>query len=227
MPRPAARIRPLDAAPEPLVPPADAPATVPAATVAVVSRDAAASALADPMRRRVLAALQSPGSSTTVARTLGLSRQRVNYHVRALEDAGLVEEVERRQRRGVTERVVRATAAHYVLSLDSLGALAGAPIHGTDRFSATFQVAVAARTIREVAALADQARTAGKRLTTLTLDTAVTFGSPGAREAFANELVAEVNRLVSKYHQADAANGRAYRLFVGAHPTPAAARSPR
>jgi DNA-binding transcriptional ArsR family regulator len=220
MPRRVARLRPLDAAPGPVAP-ADAPAGL-----AVVDRDAAASALADPMRRRVLAVLRSPGSATTVARELGLTRQRVNYHVRALEAAGLIEEVERRQRRGVVERVVRATAAHYLVAPDALGTMAAAAAGG-DRFSATYQVAVAARTIREVADLAEIARRTGKRLTTLTLDTSVTFATPAVREAFANELVAEITRLVAKYHQTDAASGRAYRLFVGAHPAREAGRSSR
>ena len=53
---------------------------------------------------------REPASATEVAARLGESRQRVNYHVRALERGGLVELVEERARRGCTERVVRATA---------------------------------------------------------------------------------------------------------------------
>ena len=44
-----------------------------------------------------------------MGRDLGLSRQKVNYHLRALEDAGLVEHVEDRRRGNCTERIVRAT----------------------------------------------------------------------------------------------------------------------
>lgn len=209
MPRRAAALRPLDHV--------RAAAAAPSAGVAVVTRDKAASALADPLRRRVLEALRSPGSATTVGRDLGLSRQRVNYHVRALEAAGLVEQVALRQRRGVVERVVRATAAHYLVSPERLGTMADGQAD-TDRFSATYQVAVAARTIHEVADLAARARAAGKRLSTLTLDTVIRFAAPADRKAFANELVACVNGLVARYHTADAASGRAYRLFVGAHP---------
>lgn len=186
--------------------------------VAVVDRGPAAGALLDPTRRRILAALQEPGSATGIAGPLGLSRQLVNYHVRALERAGLVEEVDRRQRRGVEERIVRATASHFVISPETLGRLGDTPIEATDRFSATYQVAVAARTIREVGTLASMARDAGKRLTTLTLDSEVRFATPASREAFANELVDTINRLAAKYHDAEAADGRAYRLFVGAHP---------
>jgi DNA-binding transcriptional ArsR family regulator len=184
----------------------------------VITRDGTAEALLDPIRRRILERLGEPGSATSVAAGIGLSRQAVNYHVRALERAGLVEEVGRRQRRGVEERLVRATAAHYVIAPQALGALGRADTGSTDRFSATFQVAVAARTIREVAELSSRARAAGKRLTTLTLDATVRFASPAAREAFANDLVQAVNAIVAKYHDQNAPNGRTYRLFAGAHP---------
>ena len=184
----------------------------------VITRDDDAETLLDPTRRRILEHLQTPGSSTSVAARLGLSRQSVNYHVRALEKAGLLEEVERRQRRGVTERIVRATAAYYLISPSALGALGRAEAASPDHFSATFQVAVAARTIREVAELAKRARDAGKRLTTLTLDAEVRFASPAAREAFANELVNTVNKLVAKYHDDQSSDGRTYRFFAAAHP---------
>jgi DNA-binding transcriptional ArsR family regulator len=53
-----------------------------------------------PLRRRLLELLRVPTSATELAATLGLPRQKVNYHVRALEAAGLVRLVEERQRRG-------------------------------------------------------------------------------------------------------------------------------
>jgi DNA-binding transcriptional ArsR family regulator len=209
-------VRPLDLDPGP-----DAEA----ASLAVVTGPGAAGALLDPTRQRILEALREPGSATTVAAALGVSRQLANYHVRALERAGLVTEVGRRPRRGLEERVVRATATHYLIApdvVDERGSAGGpAPPGGLpagDRFSASYQVAAAARTIREVAALAAGARAEGKRLTTLTLDTEVRFATPARREAFANELVALVTGLVARYHDAEAPDGRRYRLVTGAHP---------
>ncbi|HYN06998.1 MAG TPA: helix-turn-helix domain-containing protein [Vicinamibacterales bacterium] len=202
-------------------------ADAPSSGVAIVTRERAAGALVAPTRRKILSLLQTPGSATSIGPRLGLSRQLANYHIRALESAGLVEEVDRRQRRGLEERVVRATAAHYLLSPDALGTVGPGPHDVADKFSATYQVAVAARTIREVADLAERARRAGKRLTTLTLDTEVRFAAPADREAFANELVETVTRLVAKYHDGRAADGRTYRVFLGAHPTvPAAKKQP-
>jgi DNA-binding transcriptional ArsR family regulator len=208
-----ARVNPLDRDAA-----ARADATVPSAGVAVVSREAAAEALLDTARRQVLEQLQTPGSASSVAAALKLPRQRVNYHVRALERAGLVEQVATRPRRGLTERIVRATAACYVISPDALGRMGNAELQSTDRFSATFQVAVAARTVREVASLAELARDAGKPLTTLTLDATIRFATPASRQAFANDLVDAVNALVAKYHDERAGDGRTYRFFAGSHP---------
>jgi DNA-binding transcriptional ArsR family regulator len=201
-------------------------------SLAVVAGAAAAGALLDPTRQRVLEHLREPGSATTVAAATGVSRQLANYHVRALERAGLIEEVGRRQRRGLTERIVRATASHYLVSPDVLGRPGAPPAEVGDRFSASYQVATAARTIREVAQLAEAARAAGRRLTTLTLDTEVRFKTPAARAAFADELLTLVTGLVARYDDPSAADGRRYRLFAGAHPVfvpkasaPAATRS--
>jgi DNA-binding transcriptional ArsR family regulator len=172
----------------------------------------------DATRRRILERLREPASATEVARALGLPRQRVNYHVRELEKLGLVEEVARRRRRGLEERIVRATARHWLISPEAIGSLGADPARIQDRFSATYQVAVAARTIREVGHLMELAREAGKALPTLTVDTELRFRTPAERDAFAQELVALVSGVVARYHDGEAAEGRSYRLFLGAHP---------
>jgi len=204
-----ARVRPVDR---------EVGSRDPAGGVAVVSRRESAAALIHPVRRKVLESLRAPGSATTVAQQLGLSRQAVNYHVRTLERAGLVEEIGRRQRRGLEERVVRATAAYYFVAPEALTGRPDEPRDPDDRFSASYQVALAARTIREVAALGELASRAGKRLTTLSLDSEVTLATPESRDVFARELLAAVTKIIARHHAPDAGNGRAYRVFAGAHP---------
>ena len=53
--------------------------------------------------------------------TLGLPRQNVNYHLKALERHGLVELVEERKKGNMTERMLRATALSYAISPAALG----------------------------------------------------------------------------------------------------------
>ena len=74
------------------------------------------SALLHPFRRRVLAELTTAASPAEVARRLGLPAQAVNYHVHALVAAGLVGEVETRQKRNLVEHRFRALARAFTLS---------------------------------------------------------------------------------------------------------------
>lgn len=193
---------------------------MPPADVAVIDEPAAATSVLSATRRRVLAALAEPGSATTVAAQLGLARQKVNYHLRALEEQGLVALVEERPRRGLTERVVRATATSYVVAPATLGGLAADP-RRVDRLSAAYLLALGARLVDEVAALRRSAEGAGRSLPTLGIDTEIRFASAADRAAFTEELAAGVAGLVSRYHDESASAGRWHRLVVAAHPRPA------
>ncbi|MET9251352.1 helix-turn-helix domain-containing protein [Nonomuraea sp. NPDC003709] len=168
-----------------------------------------------PLRKRVLEELREPASATTVAARLGETRQRVNYHLRELEKAGLVEVVELRQRRGRQERIVRATARTVVVAPE----VVGAPSPGEqDRFAADTLLAVTARTFGDVAEMREQAAQEGKRLVTFTIETDVGFAEPADISRFATDLAARVADLVASYDSPEST--RRYRLIIGGHPTP-------
>jgi predicted ArsR family transcriptional regulator len=185
----------------------------------VIDDPAAAVAALDPVRGKILAMLAEPGSSTTVAHSLGLPRQKVNYHLRILEEHGLVRFVAERPRRGLTERVVAATARAYVVSPNAVGDH-DATSTVTDKLSSRYLIALAARMVREVAGLARAADTAGKPLATMSIDTDIRFASAADRSAFAVELTSAVTDLAARYHDERAPNGRWHRLVVAAHPRP-------
>ena len=190
----------------------------PTATLEVIHGADAASAALQRTRREVLAALDQPDSAAGLARRLGISRQRLNYHLRALERRGLVECIEERRKGNCTERILRATARAFVISPDALGALKTTPDAAADRLSAAYVIAVSARTIREVSTLDTRARQAGKRIATLTIDSEVTFASAEARASFASELNQSVAALVAKYHDDAAPSGRRFRVVAHSHP---------
>jgi DNA-binding transcriptional ArsR family regulator len=187
--------------------------------VGVIDEPGAAMAALDPVRARILGILAEPGSSTTVAAVIGLPRQQVNYHLRTLERHGLVRLVEERPKRGLTERVMRATARTYALSPSTLGQNAADPAR-TDRVSTRYLIAVAARMVGEVAQLARRADEAGKPLPTLAIDSEIRFASAADRAAFTAELTAGVKALAAKYHDEKADGGRWHRVIVAAHPVP-------
>ncbi|MUL43240.1 helix-turn-helix transcriptional regulator [Streptomonospora sp. PA3] len=186
--------------------------------MAVIDDPEAAEASLDPVRARLLAELSEPGSATTLAQRVGLTRQKVNYHLRALERHGLVELVEERRKGNLTERMLRATAASYVISPSVLAAVEPDPKRSRDQLSARWLLAVAARLVRDVGELITGATRARKRLATFALDGEVRFASAADRAAFAEELAGAVASLVSKYHDESAAGGRAHRVVVAVHP---------
>jgi DNA-binding transcriptional ArsR family regulator len=189
--------------------------------VEVIDDPAAAVVALDPVRAGLLAALGEPASAAELAGRTGLSRQKVNYHLRALEAHGLVTLAGERRWGGLTERRLVATATSYVVSPAALGAVATDPGRAADRMSARYLVALAARVVREVGTLARRAEAGHKRLATLGIDTEVAFADPAARAAFAEDLAAAVTALTARYH---ATGGRPHRLVVAVHPTPEEAR---
>jgi DNA-binding transcriptional ArsR family regulator len=180
-------------------------------------RDAAAAVL-DPVRQKLLAHLKEPDSATGLARRLRLPRQRINYHLRALESAGLVELVEERRKGNCLERVVRASAQSFVISPEALGEVGSTTQAVSDRMSTAYLIAAAGQTIRDVAALDARARKEGKRIATLTLEADVRFASAATRAAFAEELAGAVARLAAKYHDERAQGGRRFRVLAAVHP---------
>lgn len=187
--------------------------------VAVIEDPAAAEVSLDPVRARLLAELAEPGSATMLAAKVGLPRQKVNYHLRTLEQHGLVELVEERRKGNVTERLMQATAASYVISPTALAAVQPDPARSPDRLSARWLLAVSARLVRDVGTLITGATRAKKRLATFALDGEVRFATAADRAAFAEELATCVTRLVAKYHDEQAEGGRAHRVVVALHPS--------
>lgn len=187
--------------------------------VDVIEDPVPAADLLDPLRARILAELGRPGSASTLAPTLGQTRQKLNYHLKALEANGLVTLVEERPRRGLTERLFQASARSYIVGPAAVGPTAVDPDR-TDRLSSRYLIALGARLVTEVADLVRRAERAGKPLATLSIDTDIRLASAEARAAFTADLAAAVRDLAARYHDETATDGRWHRLVVAAHPKP-------
>lgn len=188
--------------------------------IGVIDDPTAAKAALDPIRSRLLSELREPASAAALADRVGLSRQKVNYHLRTLESHGLVRQTGEKRWGGLTERKLVAVASAYVLSPSVLGPAAADPERELDRLSASYLIALAARVVREVGDLVRRARQAGKPLATLSVDTVVRFRSARDRAAFSQELTQTINHLIAKYHDGTAPGGRPHRLMLMAHPLP-------
>lgn len=193
--------------------------------VEVITSPAAAASALDPIRSRLLAELKAPASAASLASRLGLARQKVNYHLRALEEHKLVSVAEERRWGGLTERLLIASASSYVVSPGALGSIAADPGRTSDRLSASYLIALAARAVREVGELWSAARKVNKRLATLSLDTTIRFRSPEERASFTRELTEAVMTLVARYHDDTTPGGRPHRLVLASYPLPATEES--
>ncbi len=188
--------------------------------VEIIDDPAVATVALEPLRNRLLSELAVPASAAALAMRVGIPRQKVNYHLRALEASGLVRVAEERRWGGLTERLLVATSRSYVVSPKALGPIAAEPRQGSDRLSATFLIALAARVVREVGDLIRRSREQKKDLATLSMDTEIRFRSAAERAAFAEELTRAMTSLVARYHDPSAPGGRPHRVMIMAHPVP-------
>src|ERR1700735_1159896 len=155
--------------------------------IQVIDDPAAATVALVPMRSRLLSELAAPASAATLATRVGLARQKVNYHLHALEAHGLVRLAEERKGGGLTERLLVATAASYVVPPGALGPVAGGPHREIDSLSASYLIALGARVVREVGDLVRRAKETNKRLAPLAVDTEVRFRSATDRAGFSTD----------------------------------------
>jgi len=203
------------------------------AAVSLVEQPEALRTALSPIRRRLLERLRQPGSATQVAAELRLPRQQVNYHLRALETAGLLDLVEERQRRGCVERILAARARAFIVDPNVLGtpaASAQAASTAQDRFSAEHLIQTAGDVVRHVSRMRARAEAQGKRLLTFAIDTEIAFANPADFERFTTSLAVFVAREAASYGRAtgpvspkprSGEGGRKYRVLLAGHPAPA------
>lgn len=72
-------------------------------TIQIVRERDAVLSLLRPLRTRMLELLVEPESAAGLARKLEMPRQQVNYHLREMEKAGLVEQIAERRKGGLMD----------------------------------------------------------------------------------------------------------------------------
>jgi DNA-binding transcriptional ArsR family regulator len=188
-----------------------------AAAVRTIGDPEALQALSHPLRVRILDALRQPDSAAAVARRLGEPRQKVNYHVKELERAGLVVAEGERRNGNFVENLYRSAARTLVVLPRAawgdprrLAALA-------DQVSLENLVGLGERLARDAAVLLDRAAFEAEEIASAGVEAEVRFGSEADRAAFLDEYLAAVGPLVRRY---GTAAGTPYRVALAAYPDP-------
>jgi DNA-binding transcriptional ArsR family regulator len=188
-----------------------------------------ASALLQPLRLRVLARLADARSCAEVAEALEETPQKIHYHVKVLERAGLVEKVAERRVRALSEGLYRAAAQSYWLSPRLVDRIGG-PRQARDAVSLETLLGLAEELHVNLGALA-QRLGEGASVPTLGLSADIELADPGRRDDFLRDLEAAVRALAEKYGQRGAPEApstdtadAAYRLTVVCYPRPGVPR---
>jgi DNA-binding transcriptional ArsR family regulator len=171
--------------------------------------------LGHPLRIRILELLREPGSAATVARAVGETRQKVNYHLKELERVGLVEAVGERRSGNFMETLYESVGRSFLVSprvawsdprrLDALRQQ-----HSLERL-----VMVGGQLERDAISLLDRAAFDGEEIASAAVEVDVQFADEKDRAAFLDEYLATVKKLCNRY---GSTKGLAYRAVMAAHP---------
>ena len=139
-------------------------------------------ALTHPVRIAALAALRSPDSAAGVARTIGQSRQLVNYHLKELERAGLIVPSGERRKGNFVEQLYRAVASTFVVSPRLAWGGEDRDRALRDQVSLEQLVALGERLQRDAGELLDRAAFDGEQVASATVEGELTFSDEAARQ---------------------------------------------
>ncbi len=167
-----------------------------------------AEALLRPGRIEILRQLAAPASCTDVAGRLGQAPQKVYYHVKRMEQAGLVDRVAERQVRGITEGIYQASGGSYWLAPDLVGAIG--PRRTQDEMSLGFLLSLSEELQSDLARLA---RHTGER-PSLGLSGEVRL-RPERRPDFLADLRAAVQGVLERYGEPE---GAAFKIAFACYP---------
>ncbi|GAB3655247.1 hypothetical protein GCM10027589_14370 [Actinocorallia lasiicapitis] len=169
-----------------------------------------AEVLFKPQRVEVLRLLAEPRTCGEVGEILGQSKQRVYYHVKVLEEAGLVVRVSERKVRGVHEGIYQAAARAYWMSPRLVGHLGGLR-RVQDAMSLGYLLDLVEEVQCDVAAI-DPATVA--ELPSLAVSGTVALPAE-QRQEFLAELQSLLTGLFARYGGAE---GESFKLAVACYP---------
>ncbi|GIF07023.1 winged helix-turn-helix domain-containing protein [Actinoplanes siamensis] len=167
-----------------------------------------AEALFKPQRIDVLRQLDEPRSCTEVAHKLDQTPQRIYYHVKRLQDAGLVSRVAERRVRGIHEGIYQANARSYWLSPRLVGRIGSRAAR--DALSLGHLLDLVEEVQSDVAAI----EPAKAEAPSIGVSGNIRV-EPERRQEFLDDLTSTLQELFSRY---GGAQGEPFKLVVACYP---------
>src|SRR5262245_17095450 len=173
--------------------------------------------LSNPRRVRILAALREPASAAAVARSLDEPRQRVNYHLKELERAGLVERVDEQRVGNFVETRFRASARSFVVAPEVVWADPRRVETLREQHALEDLVRAGGRLQQDAVALLDAAAFDGAQIASACVDVEVSFADAANRSEFLRRYLDAVKDLCERH---GARTGAPYRSLLAVYPRP-------
>jgi DNA-binding transcriptional ArsR family regulator len=178
--------------------------------VHIIDQADQANELLKPIRIEILSKLGKPTSCPEIAKALGLTTQKVNYHMKVLVDAGLVELVDERRVRGIMEGVYLAVAKSFWFS-PRLVSYLGNRERSTDQASLAYLLQLAEDLQVEIGQLVDRAD--GQSIPSLGVNAQIQLRDGTDRARFLAEVKDFFTQLADKYGEQEADHSRSNGLF--------------
>ena len=158
------------------------------AEIHCITERAHAAEVLQPLRLEILQLAREPASASEISQRLGLSRQRVNYHVRILARSGFLRRAGRRRRRNMIEQRYVASARAFLLSPELLGGVGADWRRVEDAAGAGYLLALNCQMGSDLVRVWRESGKTGKRASTLSLKSQFRFESSEQRERFERAL---------------------------------------
>jgi DNA-binding transcriptional ArsR family regulator len=154
-----------------------------------------AAALLKPQRIEMLKRMDRPRTCVELGQVFGETPQKIYYHIKALQTAGLVEQVGERRVRGTVEGSYQARARSYWLASDLVGQIGGAAL-AQDQVSLQHLPSLTEEMRGDIGHLAQQV---GTELPSLSLSLHVELADEGRRAEFMADVQRLAQLLARKY----------------------------
>jgi DNA-binding transcriptional ArsR family regulator len=180
-----------------------------------------AAALLHPLRMDLLQRMDKPRTCPELAEMFDSTPQKIYYHVKALQNAGLIEKVEERRVRGVVEGYYQAKARSYWLAPSLVGQIGGGRT-AQDQTSLRFLLNLAEEIHDDIGHLGQKSE-AGSNVPSLGLSAHIYLPDGERRAAFLNDVQETFQALATKYgippDEIDAdLIGKAFRMILACYP---------
>ena len=175
-----------------------------------------ARALLTPLRIELMKLLAEPRTCPALAAHFGETPQKIYYHVKALERAGLVEKVAERRVRGVVEGSYRARARAYWLAPQLVGQIGGRRA-ARDQASLRYLLTLVEEVQDDIGHLA---QAAGRDIPSVGLAAQLHLPDAARRADFLQDLQRLVTDLARAYGAGEArpGAGESFRLVLACYP---------